>query len=381
MISKLETLIFVDSNHLNPFLSNILLKLSPKLKEIGYESFFDEAPSDANIEDMIKFYETHVKGAEKQVAVAEQFNQTIVSNVLKLCTDQWSETLSNELITSAREYEGTEYFVIFTSLIPLIPAIRSATIKKYGDIKLPIQIIELEKNVFQEAVLSIIMEMKVSTESKKAKVNFLKGLLTNQLKYKPIDHSEASAVCASLINAASFKSENDLNSYLKIKDSIPELIKKALEQRDTAMSNEYLHALESVFGFIGLLHLEGMQKILEQSQRDSSTKCDFIYIHSDVTVGRQPEVLQRVNAVRQGKINLPIGLTLIDATNMNEEQVIEAVLMHIQNKSANKIGQGNMDFKESYPSYKPGSPRLFLAKKDDETTATLSTSLIFNNNF
>jgi hypothetical protein len=64
---KLPTLIFVDEKHSSPLLGNILSKLAPRFKQLGYESYYDEYPSNLPYSQAYKALTDEIQSAEESI--------------------------------------------------------------------------------------------------------------------------------------------------------------------------------------------------------------------------------------------------------------------------------------------------------------------------
>ena len=64
-MTDLPTLIFIDENHLSPFLSTMLGKLSPQLKMLGYDNFYAELPSGKSATEIHKMCSDSIKDDEQ----------------------------------------------------------------------------------------------------------------------------------------------------------------------------------------------------------------------------------------------------------------------------------------------------------------------------
>ncbi len=101
---------------------------------------------------------------------------------------------------------------------------------------------------------------------------------------------------------------------------------EGIEKRDKKMVNEYLQAKEPVFGSIGYGHALGMQnKILENlSLEESKSKFHFFYIYSNLPENKYEE------QIRSQELFHPLGITILDANKMTEEEIVSLVMVKIK---------------------------------------------------
>lgn len=95
-----------------------------------------------------------------------------------------------------------------------------------------------------------------------------------------------------------------------------------MKERDRKMSRALLDAPSLVFEAVGFQHIEGIQHELlaELPLQQASSKFYFFYIFSN------PGINDYEDKLRNGKIDLPLGLTVFNANDMTEEKIIGSIL-------------------------------------------------------
>lgn len=94
-----------------------------------------------------------------------------------------------------------------------------------------------------------------------------------------------------------------------------------IKRRDKKMASAYLSANYPVFGLIGYKHALGMQHeiLTKMPLKKALNKFYFIHIHS------RPPMCQYEEDLRAGKINYPLGITVINANEINEEEIVKLI--------------------------------------------------------
>ena len=130
---------------------------------------------------------------------------------------------------------------------------------------------------------------------------FYESLLTNQIRYSGVD-----------LPIPSVQQVTDQDYFNK---------------RNIKMANAYLKTTKHVFGRIGLLHADGMQKeiIKDMSPELASATFCFFYIHSESPQGITSDLRSYETNVRNGKEALSFGITAIDATKYKEGEIIRII--------------------------------------------------------
>ncbi len=102
-------------------------------------------------------------------------------------------------------------------------------------------------------------------------------------------------------------------------------------ERDTKMSDAYLKETASVFGRIGLAHVAGIQnKILNNiSLEAASARFCFFNIYSMQPLDCENNLEERI---RTGQLIFPLGITPIDATRKNGDEILGLIIKQIREK-------------------------------------------------
>ena len=321
-MQRLPTLIFADENHTSSLLSNILTKLAPRLKQIGYENFYCELPSNLSIEKVkTNLVDSLGESKNTQAVISHQVRDFIVylkqfeisfSRVPELLYPLAMRKLDELLIKSDTDKTKFQGYVVITMMM--------ACIKQQigGNVNLAV----LEE-MLAEACVEIL---KVSQNIQTSIVAMMDAIATAQLKYKGIDDPSLSM---DDFKMDTIKGVNNIYTAFHNKAFI--------SNRDKIMAEAYSKPAEPVFGFTGLAHVEGMQELINKWIPSDIARAnfDFIYIFHESNINESlflPDIAKIRNDYRQKKVPLPLGLTLIDGLNKTEDEIVELVMQHVNER-------------------------------------------------
>jgi photosystem II stability/assembly factor-like uncharacterized protein len=334
MNSRLPHLIFLDENHQNSLLPEVLRKLSPKLKEKGYAAYYDEAPNQWTLEETISLFEANLNQIRATISTIELLYKEVILPTIEQYSVLWAEFLNLSYCIAAKEATGTILYEILTIATYFLEVTASA-IREAG-ISDSMLKIKCSQTMYKNLVFVWEQQCKILESAYLARINFMKELSEHQLYYKAIDDDSSSKNLSFSLGEMNFKSEDELIKLEDKSNSVLKIFNETLEPRNTRMIEAYLQAREPVFGLAGLAHLEGLQKILASKLANSANdEFNFIYIHSDASVKYLRHTLTIFDNVLQGKINLPLGITCIDASNMSLDEIVEKVIIHVEAKITN----------------------------------------------
>jgi len=281
MPKTLPALIFLDENHNDPFLCQLLAKITPRLKTMGFENFHFEYPAEKSIDDVLSSYNRRVKEDEEWNGYAQLL-------LFALSTK-----------TESKEYWQDRMQHLFNqrnhcSCIPLFTAE---------------QVYKIE---VEEAVNIFFREFNHICLVPQAVISFLESLSVNQIAFKSIDDPE-------------------LNPLEMINN--PLLFWETLPRRDQIMVDAYLTARENTYGYIGFLHAAGIQTRLAASLSLEKANRDYCFIYPFACARERLALVSPGSlSIRDGKIALPLGLLDVDVIGLDLDQAAEKVMNAITAK-------------------------------------------------
>lgn len=166
-----------------------------------------------------------------------------------------------------------------------------------------------------EPSLYLIINTLVRYEANLATVSFLKELVINNINFKSVD-----------------KNRNNIKDMRELTEE------NMMEARDKKMANAYLREPRPVFGRIGLMHAEGLQRnILKYlSHEQAYSRFCFIHIYSDQSIlDRVFETRKKNKKFQASLLELPLGMTRINAQRKTENEIIDIILGKIREKQEN----------------------------------------------
>lgn len=320
-MQTLPTFIFADENHLSPLLSNVLSKLAPGLKKIGYDNFYYESSSKLSREQTISFLEDQQKLIEAGNTILPAIKLEMLDYMSKN-EYLWSIEMDYYLLRAhfslkAERQDDTLYLFYLASAIGLLERCAS----------------EIGKDKMSRAVVTEVIDRYIeslnSSLTSESIICLLKAINDNQINYKGIDDSSlrGDQICC--------QTASDCFNVMK---SIIDMSTDAnIEKRNKTMAYEYLQANAPVFGFTGLGHVTGMQKLLASMipAEIAMANFNFIYIYREaLDESAIPQVNKMREDLRTNKLPLPLGLILVDGIDKSEDQIVEEVMVRISEKIA-----------------------------------------------
>lgn len=238
--------------------------LLPILKKLGYECYFDEAPSQDGLQSRIKFCESQIEEAVKRKKDFEVLGLDI-----------------ND------EYHEMQYFVILA---------------KHNGCDNISEFAQKYHNEYYTIKMAIAFY-----KNRLASIDFLKSLENNKMNYKAIDWGE----------------------YKLISEAIS---LEGMQKRNKMMASAYLDSESSVFGFIGLGHVEGIQREISNNishEVASEQFCFFsLYSYTPDDLGKK--------AINK-ELGLPFNLICIDASRNNKDKIIDIILREIYHRTLPRL--------------------------------------------
>lgn len=327
---KLPTIIFLDENHLSPFLFDLLSKITPRLRQMGYENFYAELSPTLTQEQQINELDLQIDQNYKlteQVKILENdfYNFLNVSGftmkdkILKSVEDYFLEKME----TSQNEYDFNGYYSFYSIIRINKIFLEKNAINAYK---------VMNTNFFFEILEKIKSNIVQERDQVIAMKSFLITLNINRINYKGIDDAVRDQV-----KLPQYKCMNDVieknNLFTEISDST---LSSNLDKRNKTMCAAYLQSKQPTFGFAGLAHLKGLQEELckEPPLELAKPNYIFIYIYSRPSniIHNDPELELKTiyNSYRNGEIQLPLGVTLINGINKSQDEIIKEVINSIK---------------------------------------------------
>jgi len=154
-------------------------------------------------------------------------------------------------------------------------------------------------------------------------IDCVKNFSRLKIEFRGIDHEDIACM-------------SGLDLFYMTSKALEENVKK----RDIHMSNAYLSATQPAFGLIGSAHALGMQKeiLSKLPPNEASNKFYFIHVYS------QSPSSDHEASLRNGEINHPLGITLINSNEINEKQIYDLILNKIVSKTQSSSALSNLLF-------------------------------------
>jgi len=164
----------------------------------------------------------------------------------------------------------------------------------------------------------------LKSESAIAYINMINTITEAQLRYCCIDDPS--------LNLEHFRASSPA-AILGLADLQKTNYK--MDERNKIMATAYLQPAEPTFGVNGLSHIEGMQNLINEliPSKIAQVNFDFIYIYrQNVNDAFTPEIKKLWEDYREGNVQLPLGLTLIDGIGKSDDEVAELVMQHLHER-------------------------------------------------
>lgn len=320
-MQRLPTFIFAEENHFSSSLPSIISKLAKHLKEAGYDNFYHEMPANLSLQQVISFTQKCIVETDQYKKVFPKVMNDFIAHLRdkKIVFD----FIPGYLSTSSMRYlneklettkDGIEFQVLVTMTM-----IMSMCMKKFGD-NLNLDFLEMALTEVSKSIISDVNHQPA------AFLAMLDAIEAAQITYKGIDDPSISP------ETFKFNSISNLNKAADIlKDG------GNIDKRNKIMAQEYLKSGDPVFALTGLMHVTGLQELINKwiPSEIARANFDFIYIFREVPSDVQsPEIKKAWEDYRQQKLPLPLGLTLIDVIGKSDEEIIEIVMKHVHERIA-----------------------------------------------
>ncbi|OGT47801.1 MAG: hypothetical protein A3E82_01930 [Gammaproteobacteria bacterium RIFCSPHIGHO2_12_FULL_38_11] len=326
----LPNLIFIDYRHSSPFIPDLLTALIPKLKDLGYDSFYDELPPEDNVESLFNLF----RNAEINLTKTIDYLNTLLS-------------LLNELV----DCRSSNNLVVIESILKKIHDLASAhqdtkctpEISKkindtwYGADNEIIGVSEKDipnklKTWFARNIHSMIANLEGSLLTATSNKQFFQTIIANQIHYQGVDDAEAIKYILG-DNIVAREASDSLRARIKSGDvsalSTNHTIKllAADKTRDKTMASAYLAASRPFFARTGALHLSGLQDFIIANHSSEKSLMRFCFF--DLCPNQQD-----VNASSQvnNDMALPISNIKMSIANRNIDDLADEILAVVKAK-------------------------------------------------
>lgn len=286
---------------------------------MGYKNFYYEMPTNLFLEEVrFKFEEytqTTAKIIDRFPTAIEEFCEHMQSdNILKILGPEYFYSRANTYLdTKLINTKDKIEFTIFAYIASFNNLCKETIGNDITPELMKIMLDEIYNKEFQNDILNPAV----------ATLSLIDAIINEQLQYQCIDDPSFNLDHFKLDSTAlrgRFEREiNNLNLY----------------KHDRIMATAYLQAAGPVFGLNRLKHVAGLQELIHKwiPPEIACANFDFIYIYREnANEEHDPYSKEAWNSYRQKNTPLPLGLTLIDGFDNNDDEVAELVRQHIHKR-------------------------------------------------